>query len=119
MRHRPFYVLRGHEPVAVDSVEEWARMFDTTSRQVDFTDLGFCTVSTVFLGVDHRHLGDGPPILFETMVFASPVKGETFPEEMFDICRRYCTWDEAAAGHAEIVADVRSRFWRRAAGGEK
>jgi hypothetical protein len=52
-----------------------------------------CEVSTVFLGLDHR-FGDGPPIVFETMVFGGP-----FDQD----CDRYESWDEAVAGHARIV----------------
>lgn len=51
-------------------------------------------VSTVFLGVDHR-FGDGPPIVFESMVF----QNTAFEVE----CRRYSTAKEARAGHAELV----------------
>jgi hypothetical protein len=117
MRRRGYYVLDGHEPRAVDTVEEWAAWYEEAKRRVDFTDLGFCTVSTVFLGVDHNFWGKGPPILFETMVFANPVKGEAFPEELGDLSLRYATWDEAEAGHADMVAEVRRKFWRRQANG--
>jgi hypothetical protein len=49
----------------------------------------------VFLGIDHNFFGDGPPILFETMVFGGPMDQDQ---------RRYSTWDEAEFGHAAIVA---------------
>jgi hypothetical protein len=58
-------------------------------------------VSTIWLGVNRR-VGDGPPILFETMVFA--VDGT--PNE-FD-CRRYCTEEQARQGHDEMVTLVRA-----------
>jgi hypothetical protein len=54
-------------------------------------------VSTVFLGLDNQWLADGPPLLFETMVF---------PE--CDVCERYSTWDQAVAGHDQVVARERS-----------
>jgi hypothetical protein len=110
-----FYVLEGHEPRPV-TPEEWGRWMETGRRQVDFSDLGYCTVSTVFLGVDHR-FGEGPPILFETMVFGPPEGTTSFPEEWDGRMNRYATWDEAAAGHAEMVAELRAAFWRR--GNEK
>jgi hypothetical protein len=128
MTERPrYYILEGHEARPVDTVEEWARWFEGSlaldgvearrkdKRRVDFTDLGYCTVSTVFLGVDHAFWG-GPPILFETMVFAPPEGGTTFPEEWDGRQRRYTTWDEAVAGHDEMVAELRSQFWKRANG---
>jgi hypothetical protein len=51
-------------------------------------------ISTVFLGIDHNHLRQGPPILFETMIFGGPY------DQYMD---RYCTWAEAEAGHARAV----------------
>lgn len=108
-----WYVLDGHEPRRVADVIEWGRWMEKADRRVAFTDLTYCTISTVFLGLDHRYWGDGPPIVFETMVFGNPAKGETFPEELEGMMRRYCTWDEAEAGHAEMVAEVRTKFWRR------
>ena len=56
---------------------------------------GGCRVSTVFLMFDHAFLPGSPPVLFETMVFGGPHDQDQ---------RRYHTWDEAAAGHAEVVA---------------
>jgi hypothetical protein len=52
-------------------------------------------VSTVFLVTDHRFDGEGPPVLFETMVFDS-----TGAEADID---RYATWAEALDGHARMV----------------
>lgn len=49
-------------------------------------------ISTVFLGVDHS-FNNGPPVLWETMVFGGPLDGE---------CRRYTSRDDAIRGHAEI-----------------
>lgn len=54
-------------------------------------------VSTVFLGLDHRY-GDGPPLLFESMIFGGPLSGEQ---------RRYSTKAEALAGHEALCGLVR------------
>jgi hypothetical protein len=116
-RRRAFYVLDGHEPRAVADAQVWGTWWMLADRRVAFTDLGYGTVSTVFLGIDHNHFGDGPPILFETMVFANP-KGAAFPDELDGLMRRYATWDEAEAGHAEVVAEVRAQFWQRRANGK-
>lgn len=56
-------------------------------------------VSTVWLGLDHTFSGEGPPLIFETMVF--PSKGD-FSETY---CERYSTLEEARAGHERIVAE--------------
>lgn len=61
-------------------------------------------VSTVFLGMNHAFIASGKPEWFETMVFAtSEVDGEVQPS-WTDVARdRYATWEEAEAGHAEMV----------------
>lgn len=58
-------------------------------------------VSTVFLGLDHGYGNDGPPILFETMVFGGPL------DQQGD---RYATVEAAEAGHERWVNRVR-RGW--------
>ncbi len=88
------YILDGHTPVACDDLMRWAQWFEKAERRVAFTDVApGVQVSTVFLGMDHNW-GEGPPVLFETMVFRD---GHGDEEE------RYCTWDEAERGHAEMV----------------
>ena len=87
----------GHTPVPVDDLSDWARRFRITDRHVAQTDVGPSHVSTVFLGIDHNFGDDGPPVLFETLVFDGPLAGEM---------TRYCTWADAAAGHTEMVARV-------------
>jgi hypothetical protein len=66
-------------------------------------------VSTVFLGLDHSFI-DGPPILFESMTFTgqtrkSQVLSGEYHEELDQ--RRYETWDQAVAGHEELVRERR------------
>jgi hypothetical protein len=89
------YVLVGHEPVAAE-LYEWAAWYERADRTVARTDIGEVRVSTVFLGLDHNW-GDGPPLIFETMVF-----GGEFDEWQ----ERYSTWDQAVAGHEAMVAKV-------------
>ena len=93
------YVLDGHTPVPA-TLMEWAKWFETADRHVAATTLEDGTyISTVFLGLDHNYGPSGPPLLFETMIFANP--DENMIEEY---CERYATWDEAAAGHERAVA---------------
>lgn len=81
------------------SLEEWITTYsDAFHRQVGEDRIGTCLVSTVFLGLDHNYTGQGPPILFETCVFGLGSHSE--------VVRRYCTWDEAAAGHKEVFDKV-------------
>lgn len=66
------YILdpRG-EPTAVSDLMTWAQWFESSSkaRIVAQEYIGERMVSTVFLGLDYRFSGYGPPILWETMVF--------------------------------------------------
>lgn len=77
----------------------WARWYETAERHCADTLVGSTRISTVFLGIDHRFHGDGPPILWETMIFGGPCN-----EEM----DRYSTRAEALAGHERMVDRVRA-----------
>lgn len=91
-----FYTLDGHTPVACLSYLGIERaLLDKEANRVAYTDVPDGYVSTVFLGIDHNHMGDGPPILFETMVFGCG------PWDNYQ--ERYATWDEAEAGHAATL----------------
>jgi hypothetical protein len=92
-----YYILDGKEPVEVSDVLTWATQFETADRAVKKTTLsGNVLVSTVFLGLDHQW-GDGPPLLFETMVF-----GGKHAQDQW----RYPTWDEATEGHDTVVGKL-------------
>lgn len=92
------YKLVGRRPVPCDSLLEWATWFETASTTVARTEIGDRVVATVFLGLDHRFFGQGPPILFETAVFHRSNFGE--------IEGRYATWEKAEEGHKAVVAQV-------------
>jgi hypothetical protein len=95
--HPMYYVLEGKRVRPAADMAEWARMF-AAARQVARDELGGCLVSTVFLGIDHQFFGNGPPLLFETMLFTPD------GEEMV----RYSTWEQAERGHAAMLARVRA-----------
>jgi hypothetical protein len=87
------------------STQEWATLHKhlaylriartTVSSAADLTKT--FDVSTVWLGLDHS-FRNGPPLIFETMVFA---------EGSSDLaCRRYSTEAQAREGHAEMVTVV-------------
>lgn len=92
------------EPVACQNTLAWAvwrgANQEATQLAMDFAgDSTNVSISTVFLGIDHNWWDDGPPLLWETMVFGGP----------FDLTgRRYATRAEALIGHAEVVAQVRA-----------
>ena len=93
------YILRDKTPVPEPDLLAWGRWLEKGDRIVAKTEVGDTKISTVFLGLDHSFSGDGPPILFETMVFGVPLDGEM---------NRYATWDEAEKGHAVMVERVKA-----------
>jgi len=99
------YILDGKEPVEVSDVLTWADWFETADRIVKQTTLNQeVRVSTVFLGLNHRFIGAGPPLLFETMIFGGERDGAQW-------C--YSTWDEAAVGHKAAVNGLDKRSLTR------
>jgi hypothetical protein len=102
---RPYYILEGHIPVAVDHVVAWRQWCKSADRSVALTQVGDAEVSTIFLGLDHNVSGEGMPVLFETMAFHG--RGET-RHALDDLTYRYATWEEAEQGHAAVVAAMRA-----------
>lgn len=95
-----YFKLRGKMTVPC-SMLECAEFLETPfeNRVVAKTQIAGAEVSTVFLGIDHNFHPDGPPL-----VFGFDLDGET---------RRYSTWEEAEAGHAEIVEEVKTAMSHR------
>jgi hypothetical protein len=89
-------------PIPCRNHLEWARWFETADRIVRREHVDHWRISTVFLGLDHNFSGDGPPLLFETMVFDLRAKGLSKGESHW--MARYATRDEALAGHAHMTA---------------
>ncbi len=88
-----YYILESDREIrGTNDVLEWAAWFeDFENRRIDVTKLpNDVRVSTVFLGVDHNFTEDGPPLIFETMVFGGEHDGA---------CERYSDIKEAKAGH--------------------
>ena len=94
-----YSILNGaHEVVECDLLT-WAKMFENIdSRRVAYDLVSGEKISTVFIGLDHS-FGNGPALWFETMVFGGPLDQEM---------ERYTTWDEAVAGHQQMVERILS-----------
>lgn len=91
------YILDGKTPVLEPDLHKWGEWYETANRVVRQAILGDVRLSTVFLGLDYQWM-DGPPLLFETMIFGGPRDQET---------HRYSTWDEAEAGHKKLLEELR------------
>ena len=91
------WMLKDGKAVPATDLIEWGVWFQTADRDVAKTTVGEVLVSTVFLGLDHN-FGEGPPVLWETMVFGGPLDEET---------DRYTSREDAEAGHAAMVERVK------------
>lgn len=78
MYHSRYILDERGEPVPEPDLFTWAAWIEERREQriVRQEWVGEWQVSTVFLGLDHRW-GEGPPILWETMVFQGPHNGTT------------------------------------------
>jgi hypothetical protein len=95
------YILEGHTPKPVEDTLDWGRWFESADRVVKQEMIGaHYYVSTVFLGLDHQWSG-GPPLLFETMVWADG--------ENVEFQERCSTWNEAEAMHARAVKEFAAK----------
>jgi hypothetical protein len=100
------------EPVLCDDLIAWVEWFERTrldrsrviAQDVDERDPAKTVmVSTVFLGLDHQ-FGDGPPVLWETLVMGGVLDGQM---------NRYTSRAAALRGHQAMCERV------TAAGGSK
>jgi len=89
-----YYDVRG-KPIDLDS---WVAAFARQWRLQD--EAGEVRVSTVYLGLDHNFSAEGPPLIFETMVFGGPLDDEQ---------ERYSTQEQATEGHHRWVQKALNR----------
>lgn len=97
-----YYLLMADGRVRPCSLIDWARSFEADPppnhiRKTILTDEHGqdVKVSTVFLGLDHRYDNNGPPILWETMVFGGLDDGWQ---------ERYTSQEDAIAAHDALCA---------------
>ena len=111
------YYLLDEQGNAIETLDviEWSQHVESY-RRVAFDTVDYfgraITVSTVFLGINHNFLENGPPILFETMLFMdctpfTDMLGVTHTtkdlEEMPYGQQRYHTLEEAKREHHKLT----------------
>lgn len=92
-----FFVLDEHgDVIAVDDALVWGWWFEHSlpQRVVAKDRVGDVEVSTVFLGLDHNYRADGPPVLWESLIFGGPFDGRQ---------DRYTSRSAALEGHRRFV----------------
>lgn len=92
--YHSYYDRRGNP---IDREQAMRLLEDAEARRVGRDEVGEATVSTVHLVLNHQFT-DGPPLIFESMVFGGPHN---------DYQWRYATEEQARVGHARIVAWLR------------
>lgn len=115
-RLRPWYLLDKHgDPVPVgdtwtDHVKVERLLRNQKKRTVARTHLEFrgkpIEVSTVFLAFNHQHF-DGPPILWETMIFVYDYGDSPVYKGLNERQWRYESKHDAKLGHRSVVKGVR------------
>lgn len=126
---RPMYIGKKGEPL---TLRQWsAYSEDMSYKRIAYDELPATSVnpasyvSTVWLGIDHNFLFQGPPIIFETMRFSlekAPL--EMFPDRTYHPSlefpdledpdrttdqERYLTEEQASIGHRTIVRLIQER----------
>ena len=71
---------------------------ETADRQIAFTRLDDCEISTVSLGLNFSLLNPSQPLLFESMIFGGNNDG---------YLRLYLNIDDAELGHKQILAGIK------------
>jgi hypothetical protein len=90
-----YYDRKGNEI----SMVRWSMLWrKNTYLIIKQEHVGDYWISTVWLGINHNFMRDGPPLIFETMVF----KGK----ESDLASERYSTEEEALAGHERIKQEI-------------
>lgn len=97
------YILVDGIAVPEPDLMKWAKWMEDakTSRERFLAKTKIddeISVSTVFLGLDHSFEMEGPPDIFETMIFGGPKDQH---------CWRYATKADALVGHQKAVVEAR------------
>lgn len=102
---RPMFYDRQGRPISTEEFNELLTKhpeYKVVARDEVTLDGVILTVSTVWLGVDHNWARQGPPIVFETMVFGNHPLADEGAQW------RYSTEEQAADGHQKVVAAIRA-----------
>lgn len=94
------YYNRAGSPI---SREEFTALSVNPDYKVLFADhFPGWLVSTVWLGLETRFSEEGPPIIFETMIFIEYEDGSSDFDDVY--CDRYATEEQARDGHVRALA---------------
>ena len=92
-----------HRPIGIEKANA---LLASDARIIARDEVGPFTVSTVFLVLDHRMIGEGPPLLYETMVF-DPADNLDDSPDFSGSPTRTATREAALAMHDQAIATAR------------
>lgn len=104
------YILKNREVVPCDDVIEWGEFMQKPERIIKQENIGDIKVSTVFLGIDHDFFRNGPPLVFETMMFGGPFSHECLRSRHILHAK---TDHEVIVNLARFIYHTRGLSWRR------
>lgn len=93
------YFDRAGNQISREESYEYYREGGDDKRRVGSFQIGDLLVSTVHLVLDHQYAPEGPPLIFETMVF-----GDANDEP----CWRYSTEEQAQLGHFSVCDQLKA-----------
>lgn len=91
------YILKDGSVERVDDLLMWSKWIGQGNRHIKNDKIGDVSISTVFLGLDHK-FGEGEPLLFETMIFGG--EHDQYQE-------RYTNIEDSKIGHDKAVKLVK------------
>ena len=95
-----YYTLVDKEPVLTSIENLPVQNLIQKIRKTEFSDKWL--ISTVFLGVDHSFTEEGPPLVFETMIF------KNYADQY---SRRSSTYQEALEEHRKAIQWLHSNCY--------
>lgn len=90
-----YYLDENHNVLPARTWGQVKDFFETDRKRVAYDEFGGVRVSTVFLPIDHSFRSEGPPVVFETMIFGD--------DKNLDYQTRCSTWGEAVKMHERAV----------------
>jgi hypothetical protein len=106
LNKKDHFILDENNNAIPATLLEWGEFLENNKggrRRVGRDFINDCTISTVFLGLDHYFCFDDdeePKLhIFETMVFNND-------SDIY--CERYATWQEAEEGHQKAIEWVKN-----------
>ena len=93
------YILdQNDNPISEPDLFKWGTWLQKTDRHVGNDEIDGVRVSTIFVGLNLRYAAEGPPVLWETVIFGGKLNGYRV---------QYSSKEKALSGHNEACEKVR------------